>query len=208
MLALARLWRMALLLSGLLLLPVLLIRAQPYEASGVQTGLQLSSDCPAPCVMGIRPGVTSESELIAILRRHPWVVPGSFGEGSSTALAWQWSEAAPAWINPQRRGSVGLYEGRVHILVIETTINWGDLVLAFGWPDRYRMVSAMERLPDLSAYHYQHQAWYAARHMAAVADVYCLDERHTLYDWPVVLQFQGFAASIWPAPRALMTNCR
>ncbi len=59
---------MALLLSGLFLLPVLLIRAQPYDDGGLRAFLTPPEDCPAPCFMGIRPGVTTTEEALEILK--------------------------------------------------------------------------------------------------------------------------------------------
>jgi hypothetical protein len=63
--------KLSLLLIVLLALPIILIRAQPYDDSELRAFLTPSEGCPAPCFMGIRPGVTTTEEAIAILEAHP-----------------------------------------------------------------------------------------------------------------------------------------
>jgi hypothetical protein len=68
-----RVLKIALLLSGVLALPVLVIRAQPYDNSAVRAVLTPPDDCAAPCFIGIRPGETVFSDGMRILQRHDWV---------------------------------------------------------------------------------------------------------------------------------------
>ncbi|MAS36698.1 MAG: hypothetical protein CL610_22025 [Anaerolineaceae bacterium] len=66
-------YRPVLLLLGLLVLPILVIRAQPYDETGLGTFLTPPKDCPAPCLMGIRPGVTPFYQARRILQTHGWI---------------------------------------------------------------------------------------------------------------------------------------
>ncbi len=50
-----------------------IIRAQPYDDSELRAFLTPPSGCAMPCFMGIRPGVTTADEAIAILEAHEWV---------------------------------------------------------------------------------------------------------------------------------------
>src|SRR5690606_25048567 len=65
--------RPILLLTLLAALTIVLIRAQPYDDSDLRAFLTPPEGCPAPCFMGIRPGVTTVEEAIAILEGHEWV---------------------------------------------------------------------------------------------------------------------------------------
>jgi hypothetical protein len=99
--------RIMLPLAALLLLPVLLIRAQPYDDREVQSLLTPPQGCPAPCFMGIRPGVTTINEATDTLRTHAWVEDftalgtqrDSRGRFIYSEIRWNWSDAAPVEIN-------------------------------------------------------------------------------------------------------------
>ncbi len=110
MLILTRMFvRWTLLLSGLWLLPVLLIHVQPNNASEIRAALIPPEDCATPCFMGLRPGVTTTEEAVAILNAHPWVEAYSLAKsdgGTYPLLTWAWSDVAPVWF--ARRGSAFL----------------------------------------------------------------------------------------------------
>lgn len=202
--------RVALLLSGVWLLPILLIRAQPYDASEVRHALSPPADCAAPCFMGIQPSVTTVREVVDILKHQPWVEPGSYDDPSNViynVMAWQWSDAAPAWIDRGHSSVVSLSPGRVGVIVVETNIPWGDFVLAFGMPDEYHLVPTYQTLSAYADSEYQHEGWYADWGMLVYAGGTCWTNS-TLYDWPVVLYFRaespGFAAVAYP----FVTQCR
>lgn len=197
-----RLGRMALLLSTLWLLPLLLIRAQPYDPSDLRIALSPAVDCPAPCFLGVRPG-TRWDDAAAILAQNAWVAgPRNDNAALYASWGWQWNETAPAWINRVGRSLMVLDGVRVNIVVVETTITWGDFLLAFGKPDQYRLVAAHDGL----SYDYRHVGWYADRAMLVVANGICWPG--TVYDWPVVVQFR-VDSPITPSDAAPpMTRCR
>jgi hypothetical protein len=50
-----------------------LIHTQFYDDTEVRDLLLPPATCPAPCFMGIRPGVTTYDEAVEILEAHSWV---------------------------------------------------------------------------------------------------------------------------------------
>jgi hypothetical protein len=110
----AILCKSALLLAALLVLPVLLIRAQPYDAQEVQALLTPPEGCPAPCFMGIRPGVTTVTEATDLLRTHAWVEDLTMlgaqrdarGRFIYSAMSWTWSDDSPTEIDRSQPGRI------------------------------------------------------------------------------------------------------
>jgi hypothetical protein len=210
-------WRIAALLSGLWLLTLLLIRAQPYDDGGLRAFLGSSAECPAPCVMGIRPGVTSEAELVAILNQHPWVAQGSQETRASrpgNVVAWQWNTAAPAWIDQPGSSLATLPDSAVGALVIETRIAWGEFVLALGRPQWYRKNAISIALPPLRGEDYQYEGWYADWGFSILIKGGCWnnskdDWQIRVYEQPVRL----LRVRLEPSPdlvqiaRPVMTDC-
>ena len=75
--------RLAIIFSGVLIIPILLIRAQPFDDRGMHRLLVPPQDCEKPCLLGIQPGITSVAQAQAILegqaniaqvRREPGVI--------------------------------------------------------------------------------------------------------------------------------------
>lgn len=119
------------LLTGLLTL----IHAQPYDDRELRAVL-LPEDCPAPCFMGIRPGVTTAAEMQRILRASGWI--------SEIRMApyarWMgviWNEQAPVWFS-NNNGGVGLLvavKGRVvEELHVSTKLPLAEVQLLLGKP--------------------------------------------------------------------------
>lgn len=59
--------RPVLMLILLAALPVFLIRAQPYDDSGLRAFLLPPAGCPAPCFLGIRPRLTTAQDAAVML---------------------------------------------------------------------------------------------------------------------------------------------
>lgn len=94
-----------------LTLPVstmMLIRAQPYHDHDLRD-LLLPDGCPAPCFMGIQPGLTTMREAFSTLENNPGVadisaqVETSFG---SVAVTWQWNGQQSAIFDSQQSGTL------------------------------------------------------------------------------------------------------
>lgn len=76
---------------------VLLIRAQPYDDTALRT-LLFPPDCSLPCFLGIRPGITTAEEAVAILSDHPWV---RAVHRPHQNITWEWNGMQPEWIGSQ-----------------------------------------------------------------------------------------------------------
>lgn len=133
----------------LLILPPLLgtlavIRAQPYDDdnlralfdSGLGTGMSAGDNCaapkPAPCLLGIQPGVTDLTTVETLLEAHPWIGVIRYARGmamNSGFLLWTWSGAQPAFIDGGVDGKLWIQNGRVQWLEVATRYRFGDLWL-------------------------------------------------------------------------------
>ncbi len=103
---------------------VLLIRFQSYDDSTLRTFL-IPPNCPLPCFLGIRPGVTTTEEAIAILNAHPWV---KAVHRPRQTITWEWNGAQPAWMG-NRAGTIRLEGETVKEISMFTTLLLGDIWL-------------------------------------------------------------------------------
>lgn len=82
--------------AGLLLLgfiaALLFLRSQPYDDHEIRL-LLIPDNCPAPCFMGIRPGITTRDEALELLKASKWVetdtaevIDGT--QGPTSTLQW------------------------------------------------------------------------------------------------------------------------
>lgn len=86
--------RQAVLFVVVLIVPVLLIRAQPYDDRPLRALLTPASGCAPPCFMGLQPGRTTIWEALEVLR-------------------WEWSGAQPALIDPANQGKAWVLDDTV-----------------------------------------------------------------------------------------------
>jgi hypothetical protein len=120
-------------------LPMILIRAQPYDDSELRNFLMPPEDCPAPCFMGIQPGVTTVDEAIAILQAHEWVDEVLSKPTADTGdkrwwSIWTWSGLQPNSINNNLSGAIVFDKGIVSSLSVYTNLYLGDIQMSFGSP--------------------------------------------------------------------------
>ncbi len=128
--------RVALLVLGVTVMPLLLMRAAPYSSSAV--GEFFAASCTLmPCWQGIRPGETTTHQALAILRGHRWVTDISEVDEPRTVLIyWSWSRDYPfADTLTQQQSIVIAYDGIVQQIYLSTGLPLGDLWLTFGEPD-------------------------------------------------------------------------
>lgn len=190
-----RLWRVVLLFSVALLLPIALIRAQPYDSSALRAFLTPPEGCPAPCFMGIQPGVTTLEEALDILSQHAWVVQGSYRESDNQDFnqrAWRWTEAAPAWLDRGTRPQLHASNGRVRYVFVTTTISWGELEIGYGRPDHFAISASNQSYPRDTIKEQAFEGWYGQAGILVYAGGSC-GQASTVYDWPVLLYFQADA---------------
>ena len=121
-----------------------LIRAQPYDVHELRE-LLLPVGCPAPCFMGIRPGMTTVDEAIGILKEHKWVEQVTVGEH---AVVWLWNGVQPEFLYNALFGTAGPFGGvllisgeTVRSVTLYSQFLPGDLYLALGQPNPINNVS-------------------------------------------------------------------
>ncbi len=127
--------RIALLTTVFLVLMVTLIRAQPRDDNALRAFLAPPETCPLPCWQGVRPGVTSLEQAMALMREHPWVGEMNFAQRID-ALYWRWNDDQPAFVDRDRRGFLSVRaDGIISNVMLYTEIPVGDLILLLGQPD-------------------------------------------------------------------------
>jgi hypothetical protein len=140
---------------------LLLIHAQPYDDHELRD-LLLPEDCPAPCFMGIRPGVTTEDEAIAIIRASEWIDHDSIniletkaysnstlGE-PSTLIEWRWTHSAnPHLITHENTvdGSVFVRSHFVEKVAIYIHFRLGEIYTSLGSPSKVGFASIRNVTP-------------------------------------------------------------
>ena len=125
--------RWMMILSGVLLLPILLIRAQPYDDSKLRAFLTPPKGCPAPCFMGIRPGVTTTEEAIAILEDHEWL-PEIINVVLTDEITLFWDVQSEASLHGNWSGSIRTKDNIVQDIGL-SRYNLGEVFAAYGPPE-------------------------------------------------------------------------
>jgi hypothetical protein len=172
------------------LMAALLLR--PYDNSALRALFISSDDCVLPCWQGIRPGITSGKEAIAILENHDWVdyvqVRGDFDAGNPGAITWTWSGAQPAMLGVNRTGGrVLVIRNVVRYVRLSTTLGFGDIWLGFNHPDlgRFEGPSGSTTRPEM-----YHQALYDGGILVVESIVYCPVRYDKLWNSPVTVEFR------------------
>lgn len=115
--------------TGLWLLPVLIIRAQPYD----DTNLRALLNCPTPCFLGIRPGVTTVRDAITLLEAQPSLA-NTVGMNPPYGIRFRANHP-----NSLIADSVFSYLEResntIQWLRIHTNLSLGEVWAAYGQPD-------------------------------------------------------------------------
>jgi hypothetical protein len=125
--------RLAILPVLILTAAVLLIHAQPYDDRELRHVL-LPEGCPAPCFLGIRPGVTTSEEAITLLKKSGWAEDiESVLYGSQLKL--KWNARSPSWLaNDGAYGgpAIWIQHGIVSEFRIDTNLTLGTIQLILG----------------------------------------------------------------------------
>lgn len=159
-----------------------IIRAQQYDDQRLRDLLEAPDmPCPAPCLMGIQPGVTTREDALVRLQAHRWVGDVLVDD---TQIAWRWSGQQPEALTPRLRGFLFRRSNArpdVEMMVLGVDgITFADVAALLGAPD--------EGFPGVNAY---------------------LDgtELNLIYDYPDgLLQFRGMLEcpqhflSLWRMP--------
>jgi hypothetical protein len=130
--------KIALLLTMIFALCIGLIRARPHNDGELRAFLTPPEGCPMPCFMGIRPGVTTAAEAIAILEAHEWVaevyIYRSLDYGQIDLINWNWNEKKNPLIDQSRMASIHAIDRVVADISIPTTFSLGETWLVWGQP--------------------------------------------------------------------------
>lgn len=121
----------AVLLCLSMTLPIMWIRAQPYETESLLNTFGQPEDCRHPCWQSIRPGETERSDALHILEHSPWAAQII---SDPAWLHWQWAAAGLPYIDPQVPGAIRTDEDAVVEIHLGATATVGDFFLVFGQP--------------------------------------------------------------------------
>lgn len=128
------------------MMPILLIRAQPYNDDGLRRFLNAGEDCVPPCLMNVLPGTTPLYKAHLDLLAHEWIASVESNEyallGEPTSIRWAWNGQQPAFFPSTGRGSVFSRDGIiVDEVQVEAGLPLGGWWLALGPPDTYRLTT-------------------------------------------------------------------
>lgn len=119
--------KLSLILFVLFAIPLLLIRARAYEGQDMQA-LFAPEDCPLPCFMGIRPGVTTVEDALTILEASGRVenvqVDWELG-----FVNWDWKGVPPAGVNGAGLSYISFVQDTVSIISLSVLFQYGDFFM-------------------------------------------------------------------------------
>lgn len=141
------LFRLAPLLTALLLLPVALIRSQTYDDSELRTVFAPSASCPSSCFLGIQPGVTTAEEAIAILTGHAWVqdVDAATAFLDNGMIVFRWNDATPSILDQRTYAVLNVWDRVIRYAVVPTTVPTGYLLMLEGRPTDMTLIENYNR---------------------------------------------------------------
>jgi hypothetical protein len=129
--------RPLLLLIGLSSLPVLLIRAQPYDDSDLRAFLTPPDGCPTPCFIYIRPGSTTYMQSVQILQAHQWVEQLGSRQSLSPGIffmSWMWNDTQPFLAQGDFENYIFSQRNIITSITIKTHIAVIELWWLYGQP--------------------------------------------------------------------------
>jgi hypothetical protein len=163
-------------LMVLFTLSIVLIRAQPYDASAVRALLLPTENCHAPCFMGMRPGETTLDQTVAFFRRRPgahFAVQRSRADHNVpeqlTVLHWR-EDGSPI------SGSMTFANERLLELTLQG-FRLYDIWLALGEPDGGQMATEIVYVNESRAMHLPtvHISFYRANGFRVNTPSTCLE---------------------------------
>jgi hypothetical protein len=162
------------------------MRAKPYDDGGLWAQLA-PPGCAQPCFLGIRPGVTTRVEALALLRDHPWVA--EITTPDDAIIAWKWNGAQPPFLRVEAEDSrLLLRDGVVHSMSVLTAAQMGDIKILFGAPDitYYFNWSTRDSSKNYFRYFEQHGVYYGDEFDAS-SSVVCPVSYQRMWELPVIL---------------------
>jgi hypothetical protein len=142
-----------LLLTFLFTALVALTRAHPAD-SPLRPLLTPPDGCPAPCFLGIRPGVTTLAEATAILNTSPYVENTRWQQSYIQVLYWRWKAVPYDVIDSAAEGRLWIEDDIVQEVAVSTTLAFGDVWLLLGPAERGSfMIGRVSALRRSVAFH-------------------------------------------------------
>lgn len=179
-------------LKGMLALALLFtaalgaMRAQPYDDGGLWAQLA-PSGCLQPCFLGIRPGVTTQAEALALLRDNPWV--DAVATPDDGIVAWSWNGTQPPFLQVEPEYARLLTQnGIVHAIGVRTAAQIADVKIVFGTPDVTYFFNWITRDSSKNYFSYfeQHGVYYGDQFEAAATSL-CPLSTSDMWKLPVTL---------------------
>jgi len=174
---------------------VALIRLQPFDDGGLRA-LVMPTNCPTPCFMGIRPGLTSAAEAHDRLEKqglvYQWLDPllpidQQAEDVSFAPLRWRWNGNRPTLLTGVD-GSL-IYDRKTGLVIslgsMATNLTWGNVLVDLGQPAVGFMSAGIN---DRDRPIFTHAAGYPHWHFDAVSTIQCPMTLQQLWDAPVTLE--------------------
>jgi hypothetical protein len=162
------------------------MRAQPYDDGGLWAQLA-PPDCAQPCFLGIRPGVTTRVEALALLTAHSWVSLIHLPDDQT--ITWKWNGRQPLFLHTASEDSrLLIQDGIVHAIGVRTAARMGDVKIVFGTPDitYYFNWYTRDSAKNYFSYFEQHGIYYGDQFEAASSTV-CPVSNQQMWELPVIL---------------------
>jgi hypothetical protein len=169
--------------------------------------LSPTSECPAVCWEGIRPGMTTSDEATTRLDSLPFVtdvyaVQGVVTNGSF--VRWNWTEPTPDYIDASRTGILWTHNGIVYYIEIPLSSRLGDVWRILGKPE----LNVVSYNPLIAAT-VQIEASYNNRTLNMQGTTKCPLSMWNLVDAPISLRFASAeAAAVYKVYFPLEMACR
>lgn len=173
----------------LLLLLLILIRIQPYDDRPIRQLLQ-TDGCPSPCFLSIRPGITTASDAIALLRDSQWVQPETIAYTESNyggGAVWLWNKWASPLLSTHPSSFLTTPQNGIQIvdlIHITTLVASGDAYLTLGR-------STYTAMGDTGMHDEVYMAWfYPDQGISLWSDVACPTHSDHVWVSPIIVQFR------------------
>ncbi len=174
---------------------VMLIHSQPFDDGGLSALLK-PTDCLAPCLIGIQPGITTAAEARDLLENQQlvasWIEPLSDSnqppdDPSLALLRWRWSNQRPLMLTGTDASL--LYDKKSGLVVtfgsMNTRIPLAILLIELGQPTVGYMSGGIN---DRDRPTFTYAAAYPDLHFDVVSYIQCPMTLHQLWEAPVTIQ--------------------
>jgi hypothetical protein len=146
---------------------------QPYF-DGLRAFLLPPDHCPAPCFLGIRPGVTTRNEALALLQSQPSV---KYVRDNGATISWEWVPGA-AYVKTAASATYNAWlavdqNHVVRSITVDGTAELGDVWIALGKPDREQIAAVYQQVAYPSYILIVHTTAYDAPQLALVTHQSC-----------------------------------